>query len=206
MANYVTTEEVRNALVSTDGVLDDSTLTIVANAVTLWIDGQCGRNFNVTTSAARYFDPVDSYCVSIDDAATITAVATDDAADGNYSTSWSASDWQAQPVGGISPFGGTGWPYRSVVAVSSRTFSKGFNRRPVVKVTGTWGWSAVPADIKLAALMVTEEAYKAVREAPFGTAGLSDFGPITIRGNRRVQELLQPYRTTNASDGLFFVA
>lgn len=205
MANYVTTEQVRVALVD-QGELEETILSLVAAGVTSWIDAQCGRNFNVTTSEARYFDPTDAYCVQIDDAATVTAVATDDAADGTYSTSWSSSDWQAQPVGGHGPAGQSGWPFRSVVAVNSRTFYKGVNRRPVVKVTGTWGWSAVPADIKVAALMVTEEMYKAVREAPFGTAGLSDFGPITIRGNRRVQEILQPYKRMAAADGRFLVA
>ena len=204
MTNYITDEDVRNSIDVSD--VSQSTLDLTLAAVTSWIDGQCGQNFGLTTSAARYYDPTDAYCVAIDSANTVTAVATDDGIDGTYSTSWATTDWQAQPVGGISPSGRTGWPYRAIVAVSGRTFYKGYNRRPIVKVTGTWGWAAVPADIKLAALMVVEETYKAVREAPFGSSNLADFGPVTIRGNRRVQELLAPYKLVTSSDGRFLVA
>jgi len=204
MTNYVTTEQVRAAL--DIDTTDEDTLSLAVSSASRLVDSMCGRNFGVTTSAARYFDPTDYYCVSIDDAATVTAVATDDGADGTYSTSWSASDWQAQPVGGIAPSGLTGWPYRAVVAVSGRTFYKGFNRRPTVKVTGTWGWAAVPDDVEQATLFLASEMFKAAREAPFGSAGLADFGPVTIRGNRRVMDLLAPYKRTTSSDGRFLVA
>jgi hypothetical protein len=204
MTDYTTTQAVRSAL--DIDTTDETTLALAVTSASRLIDSMTGRNFGVTTSAARYFDPLDGYCVPIDDAATVTAVATDDGATGLYATSWATTDWQAQPVGGIAPSGLTGWPYRAVVAVSGRTFSKGFNNRPVVKVTGTWGWAAVPSDVAMACLMLASEMFKAAREAPFGSAGLADFGPVTIRGNRRVIDLLAPYKTTASSDGRFLVA
>jgi hypothetical protein len=54
--------------------------------------------------------------------------------------------------------------------------------------------------------MLAEEVFKAAREAPFGSQNLADFGPSQIRGNRRVDQLLQPYRTGKAADGRFLVA
>jgi len=204
MTNYVTTEQVRAAL--DIDTTDEDTLSLAVSSASRLVDSMCGRNFGLTTSAARYFDPTDPYCVSIDDAATVTAVATDDGADGTYSTSWATTDWQAQPVGGIAPSGLTGWPYRAIVAVSGRTFTKGLNMRPVVKVTGTWGWAAVPDDVEQATLFLASEMFKAAREAPFGSAGLADFGPVTIRGNRRVMDLLAPYKRSTSSDGRFLVA
>jgi hypothetical protein len=91
------------------------------------------------------------------------------------------------------------------VAVAGRTFSAAFNRRPLVKVTGTWGWSAIPEDVHQATVFLAAEMFKA-REAPLGTAGMTDWGPITIRGNRRVVDLLAPYKRVSAADGRFLVA
>ena len=204
MTDYTTTQAVRSAL--DIDTTDEATLALAVTSASRLIDSMCGRNFGITTSAARYFSPDDPYCVSIGDAATVTAVATDDAGTGTYSTTWAVTDWQAQPVGGIAPSGLTGWPYRAVVAISGRTFQKGYNRRPVVKDTATWGWAAVPDDVEMACLMLASEMFKAAREAPFGSAGLADFGPVTIRGNLRVAQLLAPYKTMASSDGRFLVA
>jgi hypothetical protein len=128
MTDYTTTQAVRSAL--DIDTTDEATLALAVTSASRMIDSMCGRNFGVTTSVARYFDPADRYCVPIHDAATVTAVATDDGYTGAYST----------------------------------------------------------------------------REAPFGSAGLADFGPVTIRGNRRVNDLLAPYKTTASSDGRFLVA
>ena len=205
MVDYVAPSQVSAAL-DLDTSVDSDSLQLACTAASRLVDSFCGRTFDLTASASRYFDPVDPYCCPIHDAATVTAVATDDAATGTYTTAWSASDYQLQPVGGFGPHGGTGWPYRAIVAVSGRTFVKGGNRRPVVKVTGTWGWAATPDDVEMATLFLATEMFKAAREAPFGSAGLADFGPVTIRGNRRVQDLLAPYRLVTASDGRFLVA
>lgn len=204
MSDYITPADLYAALAIDE--TDDSTASIAISAASRFVDNACGRNFSVTTSAARYFFPVDSYVCQIDDAATVTAVATDDGNDGTYSTSWSTTDWQAQPVGGIGPNALTGWPYLAVVAVLDRCFLQQFNRRPSVKVTGTWGWTAVPEDVKLATLMLAEETFKAVREAPLGSINLADFGPSQIRGNRRVEGLLAPYARSNARGGDYLIA
>jgi hypothetical protein len=204
MTDYTTTQAVRSAL--DIDTTDEATLALAVTSASRMIDSMCGRNFGVTTSAARYFDPADRYCVPIHDAATVTAVATDDGYTGAYSTTWAVTDWQAQPVGGIAPSGLTGWPLTRIVAISARLFTPYPYRPPYVKVTGTWGWAAVPDDVEMACLMLASEMFKAAREAPFGSAGLADFGPVTIRGNKRVVDLLAPYKTTASSDGRFLVA
>ncbi len=204
MTDYTTTQAVRSAL--DIDTTDETTLALAVTAASRLIDSMTGRNFGVTTSAARYFSPIDSYCVPINDAATVTAVATDDGFNATYTTTWATTDWQAQPVGGIGPSGLTGWPLTRIVAISGRTFNPTPYRPPYVKVTGTWGWAAVPDDVEMACLMLASEMFKAAREAPFGSAGLADFGPVTIRGNRRVNDLLAPYKTMASSDGRFLVA
>jgi hypothetical protein len=203
VADYCTPEDIKIAfdVASTD----DQSLALAVTGASRLVDSMCGRTFGVTTSADRYVDPTDAYCASIPDAATITAVATDDGADGTYSTSWSASDWYGAPVGHIGPHGGTGWPFTAIVAVAGRTFSASYNRRPRIKVTGTWGWTAIPEDVHQATVFLAAEMFKA-REAPLGTAGMTDWGPITIRGNRRVVDLLAPFKRVSAADGRFLVA
>ena len=209
MADYIQPQAVAIAL-GLDQT-DDVTLATSVSAATAWVRNWCGRDFTATTSAAiasaRYFDNNDYYCTPIDDCISVTSVATDDGADGTYSTAWSASDWYASPVNQTSPAGQTGWPYTAVVALSTRQFiNHSYNNRPLVKVTAKWGWPATPDAVQQATLFLANEFYKAGREAPFGTANLADFGPVLIRGNRRIMELLQPYRTGHAGDGRFLIA
>jgi hypothetical protein len=205
MADYTTPAAVMDALAI--DATDTSTLQTVCTGITTFINNQCGRDFRPVASSVRYYNPTNYYCVDIHDASAVTAVATDDAADGTYSTVWPTTDWQAQPVDGIGPAGQIGWPFTNIVAVESRFFYYYLtNFRPLVKVTATWGWANIPDDIPIAALMVAEESFKAVREAPFGSANMADFGPITIRGNRRVDQILQPYKTDRSADGKFLVA
>ena len=87
MADYCTPEDIKIAfdVASTD----DQSLQLAVTGASRLVDSMCGRTFGLTTSADRYVNPTDAYCAAIPDAATITAVATDDGADGTYSTSWS---------------------------------------------------------------------------------------------------------------------
>jgi len=204
MADYIAPADVMAALAIAE--TDDPTLNQAVSAASNLVRDMCGRDFGTVASSARFFHPLDGYCCPIDDATTVTVVATDDAGDGLYSTIWAAADWQATPVGNIGPAGQTGWPYTAIVAIESRSFTTDLNLRPTVKVTAVWGWGAIPAPIKQATLFVASEMFKAAREAPFGSANLADFGPVLIRGNRRVDQLLAPYKTMAASDGRFLVA
>jgi hypothetical protein len=205
VADYITPAAVAAALAIDE--TDDGTLDLACRAITTHINNVCGRDFRPVASSARYFNPSDPCVVRIHDASSVTAVAVDDAADGLYSTVWATTDWQAQPVGGAGPNGQIDWPFTAVVAIEARQFlNTVYNRRPFVKVTAVWGWVAVPAAVEQAALFLAEEAFKAAREAPFGSANLADFGPVQIRGNRRVDQLLAPYKSPSSSDGMYLVA
>lgn len=194
---------------------DDTTLTLVISAASRLVDSHCGRQFGPGASSAREFGPyshasgvgiLDPWCIAIYDASTVTAVKSDYGDDGTYETTWtSGTDYHLTPLNGVGPNGQAGWPYSRIVAHSNRTFPVG-NYHAAVQVTAVWGWSAIPDDVTLATQMVAEEMYKAVREAPFGSANLTDFGPVFIRGNKRYQDLLMPYCKSTASDGRFLVA
>jgi hypothetical protein len=59
---------------------------------------------------------------------------------------------------------------------------------------GTWGWPAVPEDIKMAAIIGAAELWK-LKDAPFGVAGFGEYGAVRIRKNPKVIELCWPYVT-----------
>lgn len=203
MALYVTDANLKVWLGITD-TNNDAQITAANAGAKAAIDLYCGRNFDVTTSEARYYFPLDLWHVRIDDAATVTAVATDVADDGTWSTVWASSDWYAAPVGGIGPNGKTGWPYTSIVACEARTFPHLI--RPSVKVTGTFGWSAVPDDIALAARLYAAELFK-LHSAPLGTVWTEGGVDPIIRQNRPLRDLLSPYKTSrSAGDSRFMVA
>lgn len=184
----------------TDNLVIPTLTAAASQAVRTW----CGRSFNIESAqvaSARYFFPLAFDCCKIDDAYEVTAVATDNGDDGSWSTTWSASDYMLLPYGGVGPQGQTGWPYTEIRAVESREFP--LAARPAVKVTAKWGWSALPSDVKLAALMLFGEFYKA-KDGGYETF-TADSGFAVIRRNAVVRDLLQPYRTQTAADGRFVV-
>ena len=204
MTTYLDAMQLAAWLNIEDGT-DDERLDAACQAAQTGINLWLGRNFNSDTAdTARYYHPLTPTVCPIDDCHTITSIATDNAEDGTYSTAWAAGDWQGTPIGGISKSGETGWPYTKIVAIESREFVRTI--RPYVKVTGKWGWTAIPADIKLAARLYAAELFK-LHESPFGTAWSAEGADAVIRANRPLRDLLTPYKTARSGgDTRFLVA
>lgn len=204
MANeYVSGEELAVPLGIADS-LDNTWLLIVATATSRAIDRWCGRRFYAdTTATARKFTPSNAVTLEVDDlqSGSITSVKTDDNDDGTFETTWSASDYETLPLNSIGPLGYEGWPVEQLLAVESRTWPCYTQRRGVVEVTAKWGWTAVPDEVKQAAYILGAELFRR-KEAPFGVAGISDFGVLRIREDARVTSLLAPFQTPTAA-GLF---
>lgn len=209
MADYVTLEQASAVLGARE--TDFAILGLAASSASRLVDSFCGRQFGPgTVGEVREYTPANENLVIIDDASAITAVKSDEAFDHTFSTTWAHNtDYVFDPVNQIGPNGRSGWPYSTIVGVGTRWFpiagvTTGITTRwwPITKypkntvqVTGTFGWAAIPDDVTLATLFLTAEMFKAVREAPLGVSGLGDFGPVSIRGNPRVVNLLAPYRT-----------
>lgn len=178
--------------VSTD--VTDAYLTRVVGAISRSFERHCNRQFNNAGSAsARHFRPATPHAVQVDDFHTTTGlvVKSDVGDDGTYETTWAATDFDLYPLDGIVD-GQTGWPYRKIVAVESRTFP--CNRRPSVQVTANWGWATVPTDIEQAALIQATH----ILGRKFSHNGLVGQGEFVFRVANRldpdVRELLEPYR------------
>jgi hypothetical protein len=61
-----------------------------------------------------------------------------------------------------------------------------------IQVTGTFGWPAVPLNVKEATLIQAADTFRS-KDAPFGVAGFGEFGVVRVGPNLRVQSLLRRY-------------
>lgn len=196
---YATRTELK-AYLRIDAAQDDydDDLDDVLDSATREINNHCSRQFNrddVITSTGtqtRVYAVRYSWLAEIDDIHTLTdlKIETDTSGDGTYETTWEAADYQLEPLNGIRD-GNTGWPYFKIRAIGSKTFPV-LGSQASLRVTGHFGWAAVPPDVKQACLMLSAETFK-MREAPFGVAGWSEFGAIRVRDIPKVAKLLYPY-------------
>jgi hypothetical protein len=191
--SYATLAQLKTRLTNISDTNDDAALTNALATSSRAIEQFCGRQFNDAGAAsARVYNLDTRHVVRVDDFHTTTGlvVETDDGDDGTFETTWSATDYQLEPLNQIVD-GQTGWPYHTIRAVESRYFPCG--RRTTVRVTARWGWSAVPTPVQEACLILSEETFR-LKDAPFGVAGFGEFGVVRIRDNRKAAALLAPYR------------
>lgn len=171
----------------------------VVNSASRLIDRHCGRHFYQVTATARIFDSEDGYCIHFgpfNDLVSVTTVKTDDNEDGTYETTRSATTYQLHPVG-ASTMGPAVWPYTSLHMLGGQTLPwlSTTGRRGLVEITGTWGWPAVPPEVKQACKLIASEMLK-MQEAPLGVAG-GDFSGVSFVRNQlppRARDLLAPFR------------
>lgn len=191
--NYCTVDELKSRLGVSD-TDDDFEIRLAVDSASRFIDTYTGRNFRRTTET-RTFAPYDAYCLEVGDLVSITTLKTDMDADGTFEVTWSASDYELNPVNQNA--GPEAWPYTTIVAVSqTRYFPVPYaapSRRNLVQVVGVFGWPAVPAAIKQAALTLATDHFK-LKGAAFGIAGSNDYGPLRVGTNSAVRAMLDRYR------------
>lgn len=192
---YATLTEMR-AYLGADDTKDDAKITDALNSVSREIEKYCGRQFNLAgVATARIYYPDSRWLAKTDDFATVTGlvIAVDSNNDGVYETTWTSADYQLEPLNNVVE-GESGWPYNTIRAVSTQTFPTAgmANSRAPLQVTAAWGWTAVPSPVKQACLILGAETFK-LKGAPFGVAGMDQFGPIRVRDNPMAAKKLAPY-------------
>lgn len=187
---YATLSDVKAALRITDAV-DDSLLEIAVESASRLIDGFTFRTFTNAGTAVRSFVASDAYNVIIDDLISLSLLETTDELDQPYDT-WSATDYQLTPVNGR--IDGLVVPYNALLAVGDKTFYT-VGQQALVKVTGVWGWSAIPIAVKQATIIQAIRIYKRP-DSPLGVAGFGDLGAIRVGRalDPDVEMLVNPYR------------
>jgi hypothetical protein len=194
---YCSLADLKAALRVTDAI-DDSLLELAIESASREIDGYCERVF-YSTSATRVYAPHNIYLVETDDIVSVTTVKT--STDGlTYDTTLAATDYQLEPLNGIA--GGMVSPFTQIRAVgdylwpaySPQTI---FHLEASVQVVGVFGWSAVPAAIRQATVILAMRLFKRL-DAPLGMIS-NDLGSMRVgRFDPDVEALVAPFRKVSA--------
>jgi hypothetical protein len=193
VSETLATEAAGGSVTLTDvtDVMDDATIESIITAASRWIDGYCGRRFYTTgTDETRYFDADSSrLLVTPIEILSITSLATDEAGDRLYSTTWAAGDYELEP----SESGVDGHGYRQIRITpnGAHAFPRGYK---TVKIVGKFGWSSsTPADVREACLLESIRLFKRM-DAPFGAIAGGAYGQMTpLQADPDVAALLEPY-------------
>lgn len=186
MTDYLTADEAQRWVGAPIDELTgevDATIT----AVSAMIDNYCDRSFGRSDSQARDFIPVDSTVVQLgpfDDLVSVSSI--------------TEGDTFTTPVTGylLEPHnpavGSEVRPYRAIRRTSG-TWT--LDVTPTVRVTGVWGWPAVPAPVKAACRIQVARVFKR-NESPLGVAGFGEFGVVRVPSqlDPDVRQMLDPYR------------
>lgn len=187
---YCSLAEVKSALMITDNA-DDAKLERAIEGASRRIDGYCGRFFYQRNATVKLFARyVDTLFIQ-DDLVSVTTLKTDDAGDQSFSTTWTAgTDYALEPY----DTNLTGLPYYRLTAVGGKTFPIfTYPAIPGVQITGVWGFSAVPHDIREACVLLAIRGF-ARYNAALGVVGFADMA-IQVRAvDPDVRDFLDPYR------------
>ncbi|SET43384.1 head-tail connector protein [Nonomuraea wenchangensis] len=193
---YATLEELK-AYMSIDKPtlsLNDDLLEEALESASREIDRHCERQFNkADVVSTRIYRPKGCKLVTVDDFYSTEGlvIATDSGDTGSFNTVWSETQYELEPLNGIVN-GEFGWPYFRIRAVGSAAFPVTHDRASL-QITALWGWSAVPAPVKRATLVIASETAK-LKDSPFGVAGYGEFGPVRVKNSPVAMRMLAPYR------------
>jgi hypothetical protein len=187
---YATLAQVKGALRLTDSI-DDSLLEMAIESASRLIDGYTYRYFYNAGTATRDFVAEDSYLTIIDDLISLSELKTTDEIGSEYVT-WGTADYQLRPVNGKQD--GLNVPYTSILSTDDLLFNI-LGEQALVRVTGVWGWSAVPIAVTQATIIQSSRIYKRL-DSPLGVAGFGDLGAIRVGRalDPDVEQLVMPYR------------
>jgi len=193
---YVTVAELQTELdaVNTSwSAAESAQLGTLIEAVSRAIDAYCGRHF-YQSSAARYFTAESVSELVIPDLVSIDSngLVTDTDGDRTYETVWATTDYDLEPFNasefdepytyiGLTPQGTYSFP----------TVTKG------VKITGVWGWPAIPRAIRAACSLETKRALSH-SNSPSGVAASEALGTFIVEPawHPKSIALMRPYRRT----------
>jgi len=192
---YATLAELKSYLKIDDSV-EDALLEQIIESASRMVDDLANRSFTVpAATSVRYYYPRNVYTLPIDDLANTTGlvVQTDPDSTGTYATTLTLDvDYLLEPLNAAPE----GRPYTFVRIVGSRSwgFSQIATARPAVKITGRFGWPAIPDAITQATLILSADLYKR-KDSVGGVLGLSEMGAIRMSPlGRDVAKIVRAYR------------
>lgn len=189
---YVELERAKETIGTSGYSHADGDLAMALASASRTVDQLTGRRFWLDDDATsvRYYTAGCQTDVDIDDLVALTTLETDLSGDGTYETTWAATDYQLGPINNPAD----GLPYTTIrkKRLGARLFPAGIENG--VKVTGQFGWSAVPPQVQNATLILAGRYMKRPREAPFGIVGIESMVRLS-RTDPDLYNLLSPFTT-----------
>ena len=188
---YATLAELKAVMrIPSADTIDDALLNTSIEAASRQLDGYCERVF-YSTAGTRLYSPDDSIVVQTDDIVSVTSIKTSPDGKGVFGTTWTATDYQLEPLNGQA--GGIVTPANQIRAVGDYLWPT-YGEEATVQVVGTFGWSAVPIAIKQATLMLAQRQFKRY-DSPLGVTGFGELGVIRVSSvDPDVKSLVAPFR------------
>lgn len=199
---YLTLDEAKQALNITD-TADDDVIERAVNGASRAIDQWCGQRFWVDSAdTTRYFTPSDRSTlwlrhdgggnVETAGVVSVTSVSVDYGDDGTYEESLTeGTHYYLYPRGAAT----ANRPYTALQIPTSVTSYWPAGYVESVKVVGTFGWPAVPDEVKQACEIQTQVLFKRITEGP---SPIVTMDGATMPGSKfldpTVRMLLQPHR------------
>jgi hypothetical protein len=189
---YATLAEVKASLrIPSSDTIDDTLLETAIESASRMIDGYTARTFSNAGTAVRNFAATDDLNLIIDDAISVSEVASTDEIGDTY-TIWKVTDYQLEPVNSRSD--GLYMPYTGIRAVNDYAWPV-VDQQALVRITGVWGFPAIPIAIKQATIIQASRLFKRL-DSPLGVAGFGDMGAIRVGRylDPDVEQLAMPFR------------
>lgn len=196
MTYLCSSDDVKEALgIPIPDDVDDTRIELAVSAATNMIQQYCRRQFTTDANAsARVYVAVNPDLVFTEDFYTTSGliIQTDGGATGTFSTTWTTSDYQLEPLNGETY--GESWPYHTVRATGSLYFPRDYGEA-LVRVTAKWGWAAIPPAVQQAAILQSITIFKS-SDAPFGATPFAETGILRLRSalHPTAAALVQDYR------------
>lgn len=196
---YATLSDVKASLRISDSV-DDTLLELAIESASRSIDEFTGRVFYSQGTAVRFYAADTAEFVTIDDLITISELATAGTSANDFSVVWSGysngspTDYQLEPLNNSAAVDGVVQPVTGIRARTNYAFPT-LGNIALVRVTGTWGWSAVPTAIKQATVIQAARYFKR-NDSPLGVLSAPDLGYIRVgsRLDPDVEMMISGYR------------
>lgn len=169
---YASVADVKAFLQISD-TTDDAQIADRLAAACRRIDRDTGRRFYIDDApSSRIYRAHNASLLMVDDIASATIVV-----EIGSGTSWTTVDsalYETLPENAIA----LGWPIETLSHLHTGCWPiwRGTRR---VRVTATWGWPAVPDEIKSAAILLAARLYRR-RDSPEGVKGFADLGVIRL--------------------------
>lgn len=202
---YIELEQLKSTLNLTGDTFADQDIQLAILAASRSIDQDCGRRFypDADANQVHYYAPLSERFVRIDDLVELTSLKTDPNGDATYAYTWTlGSDFTLEPSDAVAL--GHPWQLIRKNALAAYTFDFAVGYANPIKVTGRFGWLAVPPQIQQATVIRAGRLLKRARETPFGVAalGLDGAAVRVARDDPDVTKLIAPFVRGSGPSGM----